>query len=314
MTADTKPVAQSEPTAPPPQFGIWQLLVVIACAGIALAGRRRNLELLHAFEGIIFVAVIAGIATILLHLFRRWMNSWAEATVALLIATVLFAVIAPEPRHYGGARREQCGHNLKWIGLALHTYHDVYKTFPPAYVADDKGRPMHSWRVLILPFMDQQPLYDQYRFDEPWNGPNNRRLHRQIVHEYQCPGGPRERTRPGDTQTSYAVVVGPHTAFPDSRGIRLDEITDGMSNVIAVVEVKNSGIHWMEPRDLHVTQMAMQINSKRGQGISSEHPAGPQVVTADGMVRILSPETNSDLLRRLPGIDDGGEWPTTSGK
>ncbi|MEZ6114117.1 MAG: DUF1559 domain-containing protein [Pirellulaceae bacterium] len=71
------------------------------------------------------------------------------------------------------ARRSQCSSNLKQIELALHNYHDTFKSFPPAYIADANGRPMHSWRVLILPFMEQRELYDQCRFDEPWDGPNN---------------------------------------------------------------------------------------------------------------------------------------------
>ncbi|HUE74218.1 MAG TPA: DUF1559 domain-containing protein [Pirellulaceae bacterium] len=287
MTTDTKPVAESEPTQRPPQFGIWQMLVIVACCGIVLTGWRKNLELLHAVEGVIFAAVIAGIAAILLLLFRNWMKPWAEATVALLIATVLFAAVAPEPRRYGGARREQCGHNLRWIGVALHSYHDVYHSFPPAYVADEKGRPMHSWRVLLLPFLEQQPLYDQYRFDEPWDGPNNRRLHQQLVHVYQCPGGPREPARRDDTQTSYLVVVGPRTAFPEDKCVALSDITDDHGNTILVVEVANSGIHWMEPRDLHVTQMDPQVNPSRGQGISSKHRGGANVVMVDGTVEFL---------------------------
>ena len=76
------------------------------------------------------------------------------------------------------ARRAQCSNNLKQIGLAFHNYHDSYGCLPPAYIPDGNGQPMHSWRVLILPFVEQSPLYDQYDFDEPWNGPNNSKLPR----------------------------------------------------------------------------------------------------------------------------------------
>src|SRR5207248_2869881 len=73
------------------------------------------------------------------------------------------------------ARASQCL-CIKQIGLALLNYHDTYGSFPPAYVADATGKPIHSWRVLILPFMEQSSLYNAYSMAEPWDGPNNRKL------------------------------------------------------------------------------------------------------------------------------------------
>jgi hypothetical protein len=98
------------------------------------------------------------------------------------------------------ARRSNCKGELSQINLALFNYREVYGCFPPAYVADSTGRPMHSWRVLILPFIDHAPLYNEYRFDEPWDGANNRQLSAKIVsHDYSfyhCPSDrPSSRTR-----------------------------------------------------------------------------------------------------------------------
>lgn len=73
------------------------------------------------------------------------------------------------------ARRVSCLNNLRHIELALHNYHNAHGCFPPAYIVDESGRPMHSWRVL-LPYLEQEALYDQYDFSEPWDGPNNRKL------------------------------------------------------------------------------------------------------------------------------------------
>src|SRR5436190_7601184 len=86
------------------------------------------------------------------------------------ILGLLVALLLPAMR-FGtreAARRMQCSNHLKQIGLALQNYHDEYKSLPPAYIADTEGKPMHSWRVLILPFMEQKPLYDKYDFNEPW--------------------------------------------------------------------------------------------------------------------------------------------------
>ena len=80
---------------------------------------------------------------------------------------------------------------------------------------------MHSWRVLILPFLDQNELYGSYRFDEPWNGPNNSKLHDVIVDVFRCP---EDHGRSKSNQTSYVAVVGPETIWPGDHGVRVDEV------------------------------------------------------------------------------------------
>jgi prepilin-type processing-associated H-X9-DG protein len=160
---------------------------------------------------------------------------------------------------------------------------------------------MHSWRVLILPFLEQKPLYDQYRFDEPWDGPNNRQLADKIVRIYSCDT---DHPKPS-TETSYVAIVGPDTCWPGDQPRKLNEITDGSSNTILVAEIHNSGIHWMEPRDLHVLQMAPTISPTAGQGISSDHPHGANVVYADGSTRWLPDTIPADVLRSWININDG---------
>jgi Protein of unknown function (DUF1559) len=97
--------------------------------------------------------------------------------------------------------------------LAVANYHETYGCFPPAYLANRDGKPMHSWRVLILPFLAQQELYRAYNFDEPWNGPNNRNLESRIGNIYvsvrdsqwgRRAGGPRWVAKP----TSLASAPG----------------------------------------------------------------------------------------------------------
>ena len=96
------------------------------------------------------------------------------------------------------------------------------------------------------------------------------------------------------------MFVGKGTAFERGTRIRLqDDFTDGRSNTILVVEVHDSGIHWMEPRDLHVSQMPLAINPPRGQGISSGHVGGANVAFADGSVRFLTNEIAPQTLRAV---------------
>jgi prepilin-type processing-associated H-X9-DG protein len=203
------------------------------------------------------------------------------------------------------SRRGLCKNNLKDIGLALHNYHEQYGCFPPAYVADEQGRPMHSWRVLLLPFLDQSPLYSEYHFDEPWNGPHNSTLADRIVDVYSCPSEDFEKGSPESHFTSYVAVVGPQTAWPGASSTRIRDFADGPAYIVHVVETANSGIHWMEPRDLNVVQMSPVINASAGQGISSRHPGGAQVLLGDGAARFLPDQMSPIWLQSILAINDG---------
>ncbi len=232
---------------------------------------------------------------------KQWRTSFGMVVAAVLLTCCVFACLIPPLGHPPEATwRSRCKYNLKQIGLALHTYHDHYGSFPPAYVADSNGRPMHSWRVLLLPYLDQKPLYNRYRLDEPWDGPSNRKLAGEIMAVYNCPSDVHARNNTGSTMTNYVAVVGPETAWPGSRSTAARDFKDGTSATLLIVEVANSGIHWMEPRDLHVLQMAPTINAKAGQGISSTHGHGAHVLMGDGAVRFISDQTTTaELIRGL---------------
>jgi prepilin-type processing-associated H-X9-DG protein len=216
----------------------------------------------------------------------------------VLIALLLPAVQAARE----ASRRMACANNLKQIGLALHNYHDTYKTFPPAYIADADGKPMHSWRVLILPFIESSHVYQQYDFNEPWNGPNNSQLAHMMPAVYRCPTDPVITTN----TTAYLAISGKGSVFNDGQGSSIMNITDGASNTILVTEVAGSTVHWMEPRDLDLNTMQMAINATEdGTTISSHHPGGAQVIFADGAVRFLADSLDPNTLRLLLQKDDG---------
>jgi prepilin-type processing-associated H-X9-DG protein len=244
-----------------------------------------------------FILPILGVAygSVFIWLIVRIVNQpkqWDQGksiAVCLLVVPV-FGTLCLLPVQRGSrpaSRRSQCKNNLKQIGLALHNYHETFGSFPPAFIADASGRPMHSWRVLLLPFLDQAPLYNQYRFDEPWDGPHNRKLGDTILQAYSCPSDDHGGTGGTSAMTSYVAVVGPETMWPDRGAVAIRDVSDGTLNTLLVVEVANSGIPWIEPRDLHVVQMAPTINAKSGQGISSRHATGANVLIADGSVRFV---------------------------
>jgi len=281
------------PRKGPWQFTLKQLLVVTTlwAGGCAVAAQFG----VGVLVGVLVLSLaVAGIVC------SRRHPVVATIVGGLLCLGVLLALLLPALT----TSRESdppcsCPNNLKQIGTALCVYHEEYGCFPPAYVTDDAGRPMHSWRVLILPYVGEQDLYDAYHFDEPWNGPNNSKLGKIPVQTFQCPSDGQN----GRTTTNYVAVVGPDTPWPGRASTNLDEdFADGPENTLLVVEVTNSGISWIEPRDLHVTQMPPRINSKAGQGISSGHPGGANVSFADGSIRFLpdglSPKTLRAMLTR----------------
>jgi len=234
------------------------------------------------------------------------------------LGTWLFRAIR-DARDTAIAMGAQC--HLSQLQLALHNYHDAHGCFPPAYLVDNKGTPVHSWRVLILPFIEENELYAAYRFDEPWNGPNNLQLTDHMPQIYHLPNDP----TPSST-TNIVAVVGSETAFPGSGCTRLDDLTDGLDNTILLAEITSSGICWMEPRDLRVEDMSFTVNDPKRPSISSSRRWGPYVVFADSihtyrLSPLLDPETLKALTTRAGGeemclgeLDDIGLVNLASGR
>jgi hypothetical protein len=165
----------------------------------------------------------------------------------------------------------RCAKNLKQIGAALQDYAQQHGSLPPAYITDKAGKPMLSWRVLILPHLGREDLYRQVRFDEPWDSPGNRRLARQIPDVYQCPVD----SAANEGETSYLAVVGAQTAWPGVKGRQLRRLSRRYPGTILVVEAAGYGISWMEPRDMPFDDATVGVAKGRGKaGITCRHPCG----------------------------------------
>ncbi len=199
------------------------------------------------------------------------------------------------------AVRISCGGRLKQIGVALSCYHDVWNSFPPATTTDSQGKPLHSWRVLILQQCEQQPLYDRYDMSESWNGLENRLLHEIDVHFWSCA----DDSSSAAGMTNFVAITGPGTAWPGpNQSSRISDFKDGPGNSIMVVEIRNSDIHWMEPRDLEIRTLKFAINSDAKNSISSRHFDGAIVVSVDGAVEYLSNQETEARLRKMVLIAD----------
>jgi len=191
--------------------------------------------------------------------------------VALLAVAV--AILAPRVIEHRRVANSWC--NLTRIGLALENYHAAHGSYPPAFVPDQFGRPMHSWRVLILPYLGYADLYKRYDFQEPWNSPKNRALSGEIPTEYRSPFPARE----GDS-TPYLAIVGAGTAWPGAKTTKHSDFTVSGKNTVLIVEVANSSIDWMEPRDMPFEQAIRGVHSNDTSGLSSYFTDGIHTLTA----------------------------------
>ncbi len=216
-----------------------------------------------------------------------------------LVALLLPAVQAARE----AARRAQCTNNLKQIALAMYNYHDVYKCFPSAVLTDEEGKSRRSWRVAILPFVEQSMIYDSYNFDEPWDSPSNQVLQSARPTVYTCPSDPGLVPY----ETNYVMIAGTGTVGGEpNEVVKMSDITDGTSNTIMAIEVADSGIPWMEPRDMTVDEAVAYISNPSGTGRRHVHPGGVNVAMADGSVHFISSTIDPQTLRAMM-TRDGGE-------
>jgi len=292
-SSTAQPCAASVPFESRPRFTLAELLLWTTGISVSLAA----VYWLGCFG--FAIAMLMAIAYVPWRL--GLCRFWESAVVAAALAVILMAFLPTVRFSQAAAKHSMCCGHFKQLSLALHNYHDTYGSFPPAYIADAQGTPMHSWRVLILPFIEESKLYEQYRFDQPWDGPNNRKLHSQMPRTFSCPS---DASRLEGT-TAYVAVIGTHTVWPGETCVSFNQVLDGTAASLLLVEVHDSGIHWMEPRDLHVSQMAPTINSERGQGISSGHTNGANAALVDASLIFLPENYPADQLRKLLTIDDG---------
>jgi prepilin-type processing-associated H-X9-DG protein len=265
------------------RFGLRTLLVVVAgiaalCGGMQAGGAGG---FFLALAVVSFVVLIWSIAK----------RKPAVHTPAMLISIFsgLLALICPAVE--SAREAAQCNHcynNLKLLGLALDNYHASNKSLPPVYTLDELGAPLQSWRLFLLPYAATTGLgaFQGFNWSEPWDSRGNlqqAQVMQPISHAlYGC-----DTSAASSANTDYVAVTGPDTVWRAGLGVRFEEITDGPENTILLIEMKNSGIAWNEPRDFDAQKLPAAQKLSVFLKSLSNHRHGLHVLFCDGHVEML---------------------------
>lgn len=215
-----------------------------------------------------------------------------ELVFVLGLLTFLIFLLLPRPVSHLPSPRKQCLNHLKQIAMALHEYAEEFGTLPPAYTVDANGKALHSWRTLLLPYLDQRELYESVDLSKPWDDLVNAKALEHIPAAYACP-----QSEGGDQRTSYLGVGGPGGFFSGATPRKMNEITDKHEETLMVVEVPaDQGVPWMAPLDAD-EKLILDIDPKS----KWPHSGGRNVAFVDVSVRtlIVSETTAADLKRMM---------------
>ncbi|MCS6865300.1 MAG: DUF1559 domain-containing protein [Gemmata sp.] len=190
---------------------------------------------------------------------------------------------------------QRSGNNLKQIALAMHNYEAANDMFPPAAVCDKTGKPLLSWRVLILPYIDQEALFKEFKLDEPWDSEHNKKLLAKMPVVYRLPGA-----KPDAPTTHYRVFVGNGAGFDWVMGGKLTDITDGTSNTLMVVTAADA-VPWTKPDELEYDK-----DKDMTRLIGAVVHGQVQIALFDGSVRTLKKVPAKEILHALI-TKSGGE-------
>jgi hypothetical protein len=184
---------------------------------------------------------------------------------------------------WSAKQRAQARSHLQQIGLALHQYHDAVGHFPAAYVPGLDGRPQQSWRTVLLPYLGEADLAAAYRGDEDWQSDQNRTLLARRPEAYANPGwAPPERS-----QTRLVAVVGPRAMWPEQYALSREQVRDGTSNTVMLLESRTVTPYWTEPRDLSHDDVA-DLRQQNPQKFQQARGGTTLVLFADGRVRAVA--------------------------
>jgi hypothetical protein len=206
------------------------------------------------------------------------------ATIPLMVGLMLPAIQSAR----AAARRAQSSNNMKQLELAMHNYHAVHKKFPSTVMTADDGKTKYSWRVALLPYLDQKPLYDSYNFSEPWDSEDNLKVLKHMPNAFRHPS-----ESEGTTTSSYYALTGENTGLGNGdKAIGFRDIVDGSSNTALLFDAKRA-IPWTKPEDIKYSA------DEDVPALGGYEPSGFNALLGDGSVRLISKAIDEKTLRAI---------------
>lgn len=231
-----------------------------------------------------------------------------------VIGVVIWALLRPAFEvARSAAMCTECENNLSEIGLAIEDYHQQHGHYPPAATYDKTGKPLHSWRVLILPHLgpEGQLLAERIKMDEPFDSKHNSQFITEMPQVYHCPSD----TGALNGETSYLAIVGSNTVInrdkPASKRVDYDGpiLKDHPYETMVVLETYDCKVNWMSPKDISVSTLSQGLDSTNARGPRSKHLQGVNILMADQSIIRLRPEdVISEDLKGMATIDGENEY------
>jgi hypothetical protein len=198
------------------------------------------------------------------------------------------------------AKRARLMNDVMQIAFAAHSYHDENKQLPPGGTFDSHGRGQHGWLTTLLPYVEQKPLFDQIRHDLPWDHPENAQAMRTVVENYY----PHYADQLFDlSQPAPSLWAANARLLGGDQPLRLQDITDGISNTLLAGEAMDQFKPWGHPCNWR--DPALGLNTSP-QGFGNRERDQIIFALADGSVRTLSAKTSRQVLMAL-STPNGGE-------
>jgi Protein of unknown function (DUF1559) len=197
--------------------------------------------------------------------------------------------------------------NIQQIAQALNNYRRSHGSYPTPTVVDSKGAPLYSWRVLILPELGFQSLYNQFQLDQTWDSPTNLHLLRQMPAVYVCPNN---SSALANQETNFALITGVGTLFPTTGPIDPERMRDRQSETLLVVETSDGTTKWTQPGDINI-QSGVKFGKRPMIDIGGSYVDCVIAATVDGKAIALDLTTTNSTLNGMV-TPNGGEPIDTS--
>jgi hypothetical protein len=218
-------------------FRLWTIFYVFALLAAAMATFGASGLLVGVFIFVFWTTISVSASP------GRTVLAWCVG-ICLILATLAFFLPALSKAREA-ARRNQCFGQLKQLAVALQSHHNNKGILPPAYIEAADGKRILGWRHMLLPFMEEQPLFNRIDQSKAWDDPANFPATATQLSRFHCPS-----CNLGPTTTEYVVAVGLQTAWPGATGRKFQDFSDGIASTILVIEAHGRSVNWAAPSDL----------------------------------------------------------------